>query len=329
MEMMRAKFGKTELETSPIVYGCMGGAGAFGEQDEKDSLEALREAYDVGINFFDTAEAYGDGYSEQLLNRALGDVRNNIVISSKVARQHLAPQEIKEACERSLKNLGTDFLDLYLLHWPSRDVPLADSMGALKELQQQGKIRYYGVSNFGRDDLSEAMELGELSTNQLVYNLMYRAIEFEVQPRCEKEGIPIMCYSSLMQGLLAAKYRNIADFPENRARTRMFDSRKWSQCRHGEEGTEEVGQRALDTIWSIVENSDLSMEELAVGWLKAQPAVGGVIVGTRNAKQSRGLAKLLEVKVDDSTLYALSEATDELKNALGTNIDMWGGGRTR
>ena len=326
---MKTKFGKTDLLTSPIVYGCMGGAGAFGAQDEKDSIEALRQAYDVGVNFFDTAEAYGDGYSEQLLSRALGDVRKDLIISSKVARGNLAPQDIKTACERSLKNLKTDYLDLYLLHWPNRDVPLADSMGALKELQQQGKIRYYGVSNFGKEDLADAVELGELSTNQIAYNLFYRSIEFDVQSKCVKEGIPMMCYSSLMQGLLAAKYRKLDDFPENRARTRMFDSRKWAQTRHGENGAEEAGQKALDRIWEITEASDLSMEELAVGWLKAQPAVGGVIVGTRNAEQSKGLSKLLDVKVDKASLKALSEATNELKEALGANIDMWDTTRTR
>ena len=112
---MNKQFGKTDLITSPIVYGCMGGAGAFGAQDERDSIEALKEAFNVGINFFDTAEAYGNGYSEQLLGRALGDKRSELVISSKVARENLAPNDMIEACERSLKNLGTDVIDLYML----------------------------------------------------------------------------------------------------------------------------------------------------------------------------------------------------------------------
>ena len=98
---MNEKFGNTDLMTSPIVYGCMGGAGAFGAQQESDSIEALREAFDIGVNFFDTAEAYGNGYSEQLLHRALGDRRAEIVISSKVATPNLAPDDIIAACERS------------------------------------------------------------------------------------------------------------------------------------------------------------------------------------------------------------------------------------
>jgi aryl-alcohol dehydrogenase-like predicted oxidoreductase len=323
------KFGETDLMTSQIVYGCMGGAGAFGKQEESDSLQALQQAFDVGINFFDTAEAYGDGYSEQLLGRALGSQRSEIVISSKVAEQNAAPTQIAMACERSLKNLGTDFIDLYMLHWPNRKVPLAGSIGALEELKHQGKIRWYGVSNFGYNDLDDALALGEVSVNQLPYHLFSRAIEFEVQPKCQAEGVPIMCYSSLMQGLLAGKYRSLDDFPASRARTRMFDHRKWAEVVHTENGAEHAGQALLDALWDIVEQTEYSMEELAIGWLKSRPAVGGVIVGTRNAQQSQGLKKLIDVTLDEPLLHALSTASDRLKEELGRDIDMWGKGRTR
>nr|WP_306263928.1 aldo/keto reductase [Pararhizobium sp. IMCC3301] len=326
---MNSKFGKTDLTTSPIVYGCMGGSGAFGAQDETDSIEALQEAFNVGINFFDTAEAYGNGYSEQLLSRALGDKRSELVISSKVATPNLAPDDVIEACERSLKNLGTDIIDLYMLHWPNRDVPLADSIGALKKLKADGKIRWYGVSNFGSNDIDDALELGDISVNQLPYHLYFRAIEFEVQPKCEAAGVPIMCYSSLMQGLLAGKYKSLDEFPVNRARTRMFDHRKWADAVHNENGAEEAGQELLDALWKLVDETGLSMEELAIGWLKTRRAVGGVIVGTRNAKQSRDLKKLLDVSLDDAVLQTLSDASNRLKQELGRDVDMWGKGRTR
>lgn len=326
---MNGQFGKTDLITSQIVYGCMGGAGAFGAQEEKDSIEALRAAFDIGINFFDTAEAYGNGYSEQLLSRALGDKRSELVISSKVAVENLAPEDVIEACERSLQNLGTDYIDLYMLHWPNRDVPLAESIGALSKLKEDGKIRWYGVSNFGSQDLDEALALGEVSVDQLPYHLFFRAIEFEVQPKCAAAGVPIMCYSSLMQGLLAGKYRSLQDFPVGRARTRMFDHRKWPEVVHQETGAEEAGQEFLDTLWSLVDRTGLSMEELAIGWLKSRVAVGGVIVGTRNGEQSRGLKKLLEIELDDSLKEELSAASGRLKEELGPDIDMWGKGRTR
>ena len=123
-----------------------------------------------------------------------------------------------------------------MLHWPNRDVPLADSIGALKTLKDQGKIRWYGVSNFGTSDMDDVLELGEISVNQLPYHLFFRAIEFEVQPKCQTAEVPIMCYSSLMQGLLAGKYRSLNDFPVDRARTRMFDHRKWADVMHKEDG---------------------------------------------------------------------------------------------
>ena len=326
---MNKPFGQTDLITSPIVYGCMGGAGAFGAQEERDSIEALQEAFNIGVNFFDTAEAYGNGYSEQLLSRALGNKRSDIVISSKVATENLAPDDIIAACERSLSNLNTDVIDLYMLHWPNRDVPLADSIGALQKLKDAGKIRWYGVSNFGNNDIDDAQALGEISVNQLPYHLFCRSIEFEVQPKCETTNVPIMCYSSLMQGLLAGKYRSLQDFPVSRARTRMFDSRKWAEAVHDEPGAEDAGQHLLDTLWKLVDSTGLSMEELAIGWLKARPAVGGVIVGTRNGSQSRDLKKLLEVNLDHSIVDVLNDASDRLKQELGSDIDMWGKGRTR
>ncbi len=320
---MYKEFGNTDLMTSPIVFGCMGSAGAFGDQEEKDSIEALQAAFEVGINFFDTAEAYGNGYSEQLLAKALGNKRTQTIISSKVWVDHMKKEEIIEACERSLRNLKTDYLDMYLLHWPVEDVSIEERVEALKELKAAGKIRHYGVSNFGPQNLDEILGVTDICTNQIGYHLLHRAVEFEVLPKCIEHNIPIMCYSPLMQGLLAGKYKSLEDFPANRARTTLFNSKTHSQSRHGEPGAEKEGQEALDTIWEITNNSDYSMEELAVGWLKAQKSIGGVIVGTRNAQQSKDLKKLLDVNLSLSLIEDLSKATDALKKALGANIDMW------
>ena len=320
---MYEKFGTTDLKTSPIVFGCMGSAGAFGDQEEKDSIEALQTAFEVGINFFDTAEGYGNGYSEQLLAKALGHKRKEIIISSKVSRGNMKKEAILEACDRSLKNLKTDYLDMYLLHWPVEDVPIEERVEALQELKCAGKIRHYGVSNFGSQNLEEILGVTDICTNQIAYHLLHRAAEFAVLPTCIEQNIPILCYSSLMQGLLAGKYTSLDDFPADRARTTLFNSKTHSYSRHGEPGCEEEGQKALDRIWEITKASDYSMEELAVGWLKAQQGVGGVIVGTRNAQQSKDMKKLLEVNLEPNLIAELSKATDTVKKALGANIDMW------
>ena len=320
---MYKKFGNTDLMTSPIVYGCMGASGAFGDQEEKDSLNAIRVAFDEGINTFDTAEAYGHGYSEQLLAKALGNKRNEIVIIDKVDAKHLHKADLIEACNRSLKNLGTDYIDMYLLHWPKSEVRVEEKVEALELLKKQGKINYYGVSNYGINNLKEILNETEICANEVVYNLLFRCIEDEVLPFCKKNQIPILTYSSLMQGLLAGKYKSLDDFPQNRARTRMFKDTPSNNCRHGELGCEAEGKEALERIWEIVYQSEYSMEELAIGWLKAQEGVGGVIVGTRNAKQSKDLRKLLDINIEKCWLDSLTLATNKLLKALGSNIDMW------
>jgi aryl-alcohol dehydrogenase-like predicted oxidoreductase len=321
--MEYTKFGNTDLKTSKIVYGCMGVAGAFGSQEESDSIDAMRTAYDMGINFFDTAEVYGDGYSEELLSKALGDKRSDIVITDKVCEKHMKRDEIIKSCEASLRRLNTDYIDMYLLHWPVYDVPMEERIEALELLKKQGKIRYYGVSNFGSENLDEIMSHTDIAADEVVYNLLYRCIEDEVLPKCRKHNVPILTYSSLMQGLLAGKYKNLSDFPANRARTRMFDNETHPQARHKERGCEREGKEALEKIWEIVYKSDYTMEELSVGWLKAQEGVGGVLVGTRNAEQSRDLKKLIDINLEKEWVDSLTEATSALKRALGSNIDMW------
>ena len=171
----------TDIKVSAIAFGCWAIVGGFnwGPQDEKDSLDALRTAYDAGINFFDSAEGYGNGRSEQLLARGLSDVRDRIVIATKVSPRHFVPHDLRAACERSLRNLNSDWIDLYQLHWPNRALPIDETLGVLEDLKQQGKIRAYGVSNFGPKDLAGCLATPyAINSNQLAYNLLFRAIEY-------------------------------------------------------------------------------------------------------------------------------------------------------
>lgn len=311
------------IQSHKIIYGCMGSSGVLGAQDIADSIGALQSAFDIGLRFFDTAEMYGNGYSEQLINMALGTKRKDLTISSKVSPEHLSHDGIIEACNRSLRNLNTDYIDLYLIHWPNRDIPLEESVETLKELQKAGKILKYGVSNFGELDLKDVLKLGDISTNQVGYNLFQRAIEFSVLPLCRSNNIPVMCYSSLMQGLLTGKYDSLDDFPRERARTRLFDSRKNSLCRHNEGGCEAEASVAYQQIKNISKESGIPMGELAIGWLKKQNGVGGIQISTRNAKQSLDLQKYMDIELDEEILNALTLATENVKIKLGPNIDMW------
>ena len=312
-------------EWPSLCFGCWGIVGGlnWGIQHKKDSIAALQAAYDSGIIFLDTAEMYGDGYSEQLIAEALGDKRKELLIASKVSPQHFEPAKLRAACERSLQNLQTDYLDLYQLHWPNRDIPIEEALETLDALKEEGKIRHYGVSNFGTGDLGEALSHSDaILTNQLAYSLLFRAIEFEIQPLCTQNNVGILCYSPLLHGLLTGKFRSPQEVPEDRARTRHFAG-TWAQARHGEEGAEEEMFEAINRIRSIAEELGESMADIALAWLMVQDGVTSVIAGGRNAEQVRRNARAASIQLTPDVVQALTLATDALKDKLGPNPDMW------
>jgi myo-inositol catabolism protein IolS len=315
----------TDFTVSTISFGGWGIAGGFnwGPQDDRDSIEALRTAFDCGITLFDTAEGYGAGKSEELFAKALRDVRQHIVIASKISPQAFAAADLKRSCEDRLRALRTDYIDLLQLHWPNWEVPLAGTLGALAELKQEGKIRAFGVSNFGTRDLQECLDLGaEVSSNQLPYSLLFRAIEYEVLPLCREAGVPVLAYMPIMQGLLCDKFKTADEVPEDRARTRHF-ARTRPQTRHQEEGAEEETFRALAAIRAIVDETGDTMANVSMAWLLAQEGMGSVIVGGRNAKQVKENVQVLALQLPLETIDRLNEATDKLKQTLGPNVDLW------
>ena len=180
------KLGQTDIDVSVIGLGCWPFAGGayWGEQDDEDSIATVRAALDAGINFFDTAEGYGRGYSEQVLGRGLQGRRHEAVIATKVSASHLSAEEVARACEQSLTNLQTDYIDLYQIHWPNWQIPLSETVEALGLLRQGGKIRAIGVSNFAVRDQSDMLALSDCATNQLPYSLLWRVIEDDIQPLC-------------------------------------------------------------------------------------------------------------------------------------------------
>jgi aryl-alcohol dehydrogenase-like predicted oxidoreductase len=246
------------------------------------------------------------------------------VIATKVSRSNLSPDAVQQACERSLQRLQTDYIDLYQIHWPSRTVPLEETVAALERLRAQGKVRALGVSNFGLNDLSDLLqlELGWFESNQLPYNLLWRAIEYEIQPKCVDEGIGILCYSSLAQGLLTGKFSSPDEVPEGRARTRHF-SKDRPQVRHGEAGCESEAFAAIEKIRHISEEIGQPMSELAVAWLLHQPGVTSVIAGARKPEQIEQTAQAADLALSQGTIDELTKATDEIKRIMGPNPDMW------
>jgi myo-inositol catabolism protein IolS len=314
--------GQTNLKVSTVSMGGMGIAGMWGPQDDADTRAALRAAVEEGINFFDTAEGYAGGRSEQLLGQTLKGQRHEVIIASKVLPEHLSAPELTAACERSLKNLGTDYLDLFYIHWPNPQVPMAESAAALVALRNCGKIRHIAVSNFGPQDFSDFLQLARPEANQLPYSLLWRAVEYQVEGLCQSHQVSIVAYSPLMHGLLTGKYFSADELGEGRTRSRLFRKDR-PGSRHGEDGHEELTFAVLARLRKICADAGLKMEEAAVAWLLERPGVSSVIVGARNAKQARSAAAMNELKLDPAVSLALTAATDELKAVMGPTLDMW------
>ncbi len=318
------KLGRTDIDISAICLGCWGFSNDFmwHDQAEQDSINTIHAALDLGVNFLDTAEAYGAGASEEVVGRALKGRRGDAVIASKVSDANLAPDDLVAACERSLTRLGTDYIDLYQIHWPSRVVPMGDTLEALQGLKEQGKIRAIGVSNFGPLDMAELFSLGRAESNQLAYSLLARAIEYEIQPICVEQEMSILCYSPLLHGILTGKFATPDEVPDERARTRHFSSER-AMTVHDSPGCEAETFAAVDAIRQISADLGQPMIEVALAWLIARPGVGSVVTGARNVAQIEQIVHAAGIDLSADAVARLDAATDEVKEALGTNPDMW------
>ena len=322
--MQLRQLGNSTLKVSPIGVGFWGivGGDYWGPQEESDTIDTVHSALDAGINFIDTAEGYGDGYSEEMLGRALKGRRDEAIIATKVSQSNLAPAEIRAACESSLKRLQTDYIDLYQVHWPSRDIPFEDTMAALLDLQNAGKIRVIGVSNFGKLDMPDMLQCGRYEANQLPYSLLWRAIEYDIQPQCVEHNIGILPYSPLNQALLTGRYDKADDMPYARTRSRHFRGDR-RDSRHGTAGCEAETFAAIAAIRDICEDISQSMVHVSLAWLLHKPAVASVLAGARNPQQIESNLMAADLSLSAETMQRLDGATADLKAIFGPDPDMW------
>ena len=320
--MQYRRLGRTGIEVSTVALGCWAFAGGtlWGEQDESQVEPTINAALGAGINLFDTAEIYGDGLSEQLLGRALGARRDQALIASKVSSKHLSKEGVRAACEGSLRRLRTDYIDLYQIHWPGRDVPLAETIEALEQLRDQGKIRVIGVSNFGPKDMADLTAVGRVESNQLLYSLLSRMIEHDVIPRCVEEDISMLCYSPIAQGMLTDKWPTLDDIPEERARPRLFSGTRPATSHHGP-GCESLTSKAIEEIRRISRELGEPTAAVALAWCLHQPGITSVLAGARSPAQVTENAHAGSLKLDSDVVARLSAATDPVKAHLGTNLD--------
>jgi aryl-alcohol dehydrogenase-like predicted oxidoreductase len=317
--MQSRRLGQTDIHLSAIIMGTwQTGKSMWTGIDDAHSQEAIQAAMDAGITTFDTAEAYGNGHSEKVLGKAIGSRRNKVQILSKVFSNHLKYDQVITACNRSLKNLDTDYLDLYQIHWPpgsfgAKPVPLEETMGALADLKDQGKIRAIGVSNFSLDQLKAVSALGPIDSLQPPYSLLWRHVETDALAWCREKGITVLAYSPMAQGLLTGKFGPDHQFEkgDHRSSNRLFQPDIYP-----------LVQRALDQLRPIAARKGITMAQLALAWVIAKPGVCA-IAGARNPEQSADNAQAAVVTFSTAELEEMDRISRTVTDLLDTNPVQW------
>ncbi|GAX36319.1 aldo/keto reductase [Nodularia sp. NIES-3585] len=317
--MEKRRLGTSDIQITPILMGTwQAGKVMWTGIEDADSIKTIRAAFEAGITTIDTAEIYGDGHSEQVIATALSDVRDRVEYASKVFANHLKHDQVIAACDRSLKNLKTDYIDLYQIHWPSgcfnsEIVPIEETMGALNQLKEQGKIRSIGVSNFSRAQLVEAAQYGRIDSLQPPYSLFWRQVEKEAMPYCIENNISILAYSPLAQGLLTGKFGvgHKFDPTDNRAKNKLFQGENFQRA-----------QQALEKLRPIAARHNCSLAQLALAWLIAQPQTSA-IAGARYPEQAQDNASAADIQLSSDEVAEIDAIGRIVTDHLDENAVMW------
>ncbi len=281
--------GESDLKVSVLGYGAwgIGGKPFWKTVDEPEALKSITTAFETGINFFDTAPVYGFGYSEKIIGKALAGVRKNVIIATKCGlrwdkeelgsiSRRATRESIMEEIDMSLERLKTDYIDLYQVHWPDTDTDVKETMEALNEIKEQGKIRYIGVSNYSVSLMEESLKYGEIVSLQPMYNMVERDIEKDSLPFCIKNNIGVITYSPLASGVLTGKYN------EN---TTFTDWRGKGIIGHFTDDIYRSNIQKIQKIQKIAEKLGKTMGNLAINWLINQEGVTTSIVGIKRSVQ--------------------------------------------
>ncbi|WP_206831922.1 aldo/keto reductase [Alicyclobacillus fructus] len=290
------------IRVSEITFGCWElGGGQWEKKDDHVNIQVLQRAFELGIQSFDTAEGYGQGHSEEIVGLALEGVRKQCVIATKVSPNHLRRDDILRSIEQSLKRLRTDFIDIYYVHWPNRDIPLSETMNTMAELRDQGVIRSVAVSNFPRDLLEEAMRYTRVDCIQPEYSLLERRIEADVLPYCREHGIGVLTYSSVAKGILTGAYHlggmKLApnDFRQGR---RLF------KPEHLEAETP-----LIHCLKGIADRHGVHPAEIALAWILHQPGITSAIVGTQNIAHLEENVRAVDLALSQEDLRELDNVS--------------------
>jgi aryl-alcohol dehydrogenase-like predicted oxidoreductase len=300
----RVRLGRTELKVSPICFGTWQLSPRFwGPLDEQQVINALRRGFELGVNFIDTADAYGEGYAEEVVGRAMGDLpREQVVLATKVfwhfredghRYPNLSREHILSACEASLRRLRLDYIDLYQCHAFDPLTPVDEIIDALDHLKRQGKIRHYGTSNWTVEQM-RAGERGDFATSQPFYSLIGRSSEDDLLPYCLRHDVGVLVYSPLHNGLLSGKYRGDETFSDFRAQRADFTGERFRMLSQRVARAGEIGHRYGLTTVQLVLASTLM-----------HPAITCAIVGIKNPRQIEEAAAAMGKAISREDWYAV------------------------
>jgi len=324
------KLGETNLEVSAITFGAWAAGGwMWGGNDDQQAINAMKAAYDLGITSIDTAPIYGQGKSEELVGQAIkGIARDKVQILTKYGMRwdlakgtfgfksqdndgkdldvykYAAKESVIKECEDSLKRLGTDYIDLYQIHWPDDSTPIAETMEAILRLKEQGKIREAGVSNYNVTQMQEAEQTIKLASNQVPFSMVKRDIETDVIPYCLEHHKGILAYSPMERGLLTGKMKAGQQFGEgdHRAGLKFFK----------DENIERTNA-FLAKIKPLADEKHATLGQLVIRWTINRPGITVALVGARNAEQASQNAKAIEVKLNDEEMDFITGELDQLE----------------
>jgi len=330
--MEKRALGKSALPVSPIAFGAWAiGGWMWGGADKKDAIRAIHACLDNGVTSLDTAPIYGFGQSEELVGEAIKGKRDSYEILTKCGMRwegtkgdyffttndnsgvqrdihtYSGRDSIIAECEDSLRRLGTDYIDLYQVHWPDSTTPIEEAMEAFRTLLEQGKIRAAGVSNYSVEQMEQASSVVELSSNQVPYSMVRRDIEQDVLPWCMDHDCGILAYSPLQRGLLTGKIT--PDYPfapgDNRPETPHFKINNLIKT-----------NKFLDKIKPLAEEKGATLSQLVIAWTLCQPGITVALVGARNEEQVKQNAGALDVKLSADELDEISRELGKLELKL-------------
>lgn len=310
--------GGSGIEASVVAIGAWAiGGWMWGGTDERKSIEAIQSSLDVGINFIDTAPAYGMGLSETIVGKAIAGRRGKVVLATKCGivwhtekgtpfinqngktmHRYLGPESIRYEVEQSLKRLSTDYIDLYQTHWQDATTPIEETMTTLLDLKREGKVRAIGVSNATVEQIEAYRRLGPVDSGQEKYSMLDRGLESKYLPYALKNNIAVLAYSPLAFGLLTGKVGPERQFPA--------DDIRHNNPRFSVESRKQV-LAMLAKMRPIAEKHALTLAQLVIAWTIAQPGLTHALVGARNSQQAEENAVAGNTALSREELEALNQ----------------------